>query len=168
MMNLLMREDKTIRLTNIVPVFQYDSLINPLRILVPRYYEEVDLSEFNVVLTYMLPDATVGSVTLVMSEEPYNDDYIIYPFMITTLLTSIDGNVFLKLTFAKVDEQERTYMLTTQLAKLPICNDNDMSGNIDPSDLARIEAQIEDINYRLNVEAAKVLNIDENGLKIVL
>ena len=43
-----------------------------------------------------------------------------------------------------------------------------MSGNIDPSDLARIEAQIEDINYRLNVEAAKVLNIDENGLKIVL
>ena len=92
-MNLLMREDKTIRLTNIVPVFQYDSLINPLRILVPRYYEEVDLSEFNVVLTYMLPDATVGSVTLVMSEEPYNDDYIIYPFMITTLLTSIAGNV---------------------------------------------------------------------------
>jgi len=171
MMNVLMREDKTIRLTNIVPIYQYDSLMNPLRVLVPKFYEGIDLSEFNVVLTYMLPDETIGSQTLVMDEEPYNDDYISYGIQITTTLTSIVGYVCLKLTFTKVetiDEVDKVYMLTTQICKLPIYNSDEMTGSIDQSDLARIEAQIADINQRLNIEAAKVANIDENGLKIVL
>lgn len=168
MMNILMREDKTIRLTNIVPIYQYDSLMNPIRILVPKYYEDIDLSDFNVVLTYMLPDETVGSVTLELDAEPYNDDYITYGFSITPTITSQCGYVCIKLTFTKVDEQERVYMLTTQICKIPIYNSDEMTGSIDPSDLARIEAQIADINQRLNIEAAKVANIDNNGLKIVL
>jgi len=168
MMNVLMREDKTIRLTNIVPIYQYDSLMNPLRILVPKFYEGIDLSEFNVVLTYMLPDETIGSQTLVMDEEPYNDDYISYGITIDTTLTSISGYVCLKLTFTKVDENNRVYMLTTQICKMPIYNPDEMTGSIDESDLARLEAQIADINQRLNIEAAKVANIDENGIKIVL
>lgn len=171
MMNLLMREDKTIRLTNIVPIYQYDSLMNPLRVLVPKFYEDIDLSEFNVVLTYMLPDETIGSQTLVLDEEPYNDDYISYGITIDTTLTSISGYVCLKLTFTKVEtvnESDRVYMLTTQICKLPIYNPDEMTGSIDESDLARLEAQIADINQRLNIEAAKVSNIDENGIRIVL
>ena len=171
MMNLLMREDKTIRLTNIVPIYQYDSLMNPLRILVPKFYEGIDLSEFNVVLTYMLPDETIGSVTLELDEEPYNDDYISYGLTIGTTLTSIVGYVCIKLTFTKVEtvnDTDKVYMLTTQICKLPIYSSDEMTGSIDPSDLARIEAQIADINQRLNVEAAKVANINEYGIPIVL
>ena len=168
MMNLLMREDKTIRLTNIVPIYQYDSLMNPIRVLVPHFYEGFDLSGFNVVLTYMLPDETIGSITLELDEKPYDDNYISYTFPVTTALTSIVGNVVTKLTFAKTDEEERVYMLTTQTAKIPIISEEIASGDIDKSDLARIEAQIKDINFRLNVEAQKILNIDTNGLKIIL
>ena len=171
MMNLLMREDKTIRLTNIVPLYQYDSLMNPIRVLVPRLYDGIDLSEYNVVLTYMLPDETIGSITLELDEEPYNENYISYRFPVTSELTAIVGHICVKLTFTKVETQneiEKVYMLTTQICKIPIYNADDMTGDIDQSDLARIEAQIADINQRLNIEAAKVANIDEYGIKIVL
>ena len=168
MMNLLMREDKTIRLTNAVPIYQYDSLIDPLRILVPHYYGEQDLTDFNAVLTYMLPDGTIGSETLVLDDEPYNEDYISYSLNIGTTYTALPGVDYVKITFARVDEDEKVYMLRTQIGKIPIINDNDLSGEIEPSVVDVIESQIADLDYRLNAEAAKVLNIDENGLKIVL
>ena len=167
MMNLLMRDDKSLRITNIRPIYQYDSLMDALRVLVPKYYESQDLSEFRVLLTYYLPDDTTGSMDLTLDDEPYNEDYISYTFDLTPDLTSIVGTVFLKLTFTKVID-ETTYMLDTQPAPLPISSPLGVSGDIDPSDLARVEGQIAEINRRLNVEAAKIANIDENGLKIVL
>ena len=167
MMNLLMRDDKSLRITNIRPIYQYDSLMDALRVLVPKYYESQDLSEFRVLLTYYLPDDTTGSMDLTLDNEPYNEDYISYTFDLTPALTSIVGTVFLKLTFTKVVD-ETTYMLDTQPALLPISSPLGISGDVDPSDLARLEGQIAEINRRLNVEAAKIANIDENGLKIVL
>lgn len=167
MMNLLMREDKSLRITNITPIYQYDSLMDAIRVLVPQYYGKQDLSEFRVLLTYYLPDASVGSIDLTLDDEPYNEDYISYTFDLTPDLTSIVGTVFLKLTFTKVID-ETTYMLDTQPAPLPISSPMNISGDIDPSDLARVEGQIAEINRRLNIEAAKIANIDENGLKIVL
>lgn len=168
MMNLLMREDKTIRLTNAVPIYQYDTSMDKLRILVPHFWGEQDLTEFNAVLSYMLPDGTIGTETLVLDEEPYNEDYISYTIVITTTYTSLPGTDYLKIVFAKVDQSDTAYVLRSQLGKLPILSDNVVSGEIDPGAIARIESQIADLDYRLNVEAAKILNIDENGLKIVL
>ena len=78
MMNLLMRDDKSLRITNIRPIYQYDSLMDALRVLVPKYYESQDLSEFRVLLTYYLPDDTTGSMDLTLDDEPYNEDYISY------------------------------------------------------------------------------------------
>lgn len=167
MMNLLMRDDKSLRITNLTPVYQYDSLMDPLRVLVPRYYEGQDLSEFSLLLTYDLPDSTVGSMYLEPDPTPYNENFISYTIMITPVFTSMVGTVFFKLTFTKV-EDDKTYMLDTQMAKLPIYSPENISGDIDQSDLARVEAQIAEINARLGSLAIQINNIDENGLKIVL
>ena len=98
-MNLLMTKDKALRFTNALPLYQYDSLLNPLRTLVPIVVDDADLTDYSVKLEYILPDETVVEKDLIRAEENYNDDYFAFFVDLNDDVTALPGNVVFRLKF---------------------------------------------------------------------
>lgn len=87
-------------------IMQRSKLIDKLHILVPPKRNDVDMSEFNVTMEYILPISRKYCIeTLILSDELYKDrlEYIL-PF--DTKLTSEAGDIEIQLTFTKVEMGE--------------------------------------------------------------
>lgn len=115
MYDIYIRNDNTVIVTGGNRIVQGSSMVDTVRVLVPKTYNEIitDMSEFSCMMEYILPcskkylvDVLVEDVPNDTSDDVYND-YVVYKFNVDSDLTSEPGDIEVQFTFAKaaiVDE----------------------------------------------------------------
>lgn len=99
---ILVNNDNTMTTTQKTRVMQRSKLVDKMWFLVNPIYNGVDMSDFTVLLEYVLPvSRRYCNEFLILSEEMHNG-YLKYILPFDTELTSEAGNIELQLTFAKV------------------------------------------------------------------
>lgn len=84
-------------------IMQREKLFNKLQILVPKHYNEYDMSKCTVTMRYLLPiSKEFKTETLALSEETYKE-YLKYVLPVDTNLTREWGDIELNLTFTMLD-----------------------------------------------------------------
>ena len=100
----LLKDNHSVQHTVKSPVMEKTSNIESINFVCPKTYNDMDMSEFDLVLTYKLPiSKAVKIVKLELSSEAYKDGYLLYKLPVTAKnITSEVGDVELSLTQMKV------------------------------------------------------------------
>ena len=116
MYDIYIRNDNTVIVTGGNRIVQGSSMVDTVRVLVPKTYNETitDMSEFSCMMEYILPcskkylvDVLVEDVQTDFQVDDIYNNYIIYKFDVDSDLTSEPGDIEVQFTFAKaaiVDE----------------------------------------------------------------
>lgn len=102
---LFKSEDKSLQATVRTKIYQRESLVDKFRFLIPQTYNDVDLSDFAVVLKYLDQGNEAQAEILTREDELYKD-YHSYILPVATNLTRFAGDITLHLTMSKVDMDE--------------------------------------------------------------
>ncbi len=147
---------------------QYENYSDSLRIIVPKQYKTVDLTEFTGTIKYTTPANIAKIEYLTVNNTEYKNDYIEYRLPITTNLTQFSGDITLYLTFTKSDEiAKRTYAAYSGEITLTVDPVNDYF--TDPSSLQSIDQKIAELqNIAQAYDKAKADNIARDGEEIYL
>lgn len=100
---ILVGNDNTLYGSQKSKIMQKEKLVNKLCFLVPPHYNGYDMSQFTVIMRYLLPiSKEFVTETLILSDEKY-EEYLKYVLPIDTNLTKEFGEIELNLTFTMVD-----------------------------------------------------------------
>ncbi len=105
MYTILMQQDKELIATVKTMIFEKENGVDTIRFLVPPYYNDLQLTDYIVLLKYVTPDRRNLSEKLTMQEELYKG-YADYRLNVSTKLTFLPGDVDLRLSFIKPVENE--------------------------------------------------------------
>ena len=112
MYDIYIRNDNSVIVTGGNRIVQGSSMVDTVRVLVPREYNETitDMSEFTCMMEYILPCSKKYLVDVLVEDVPNEDiykGYVAYKFDVDSDLTSEPGDIEVQFTFAKaaiVDE----------------------------------------------------------------
>lgn len=116
MYDIYIRNDNTVIVTGGNRIVQGSSMVDTVRVLVPKTYNETikDMSEFSCMMEYILPCSKKYLVDVLVEDVPNDEtvddvyeNYVIYKFDVDSDLTSEPGDIEVQFTFAKaaiVDE----------------------------------------------------------------
>lgn len=103
MYTLLLNEDNRLIITVKERIMQRSKLVDDLHFLVEPTYKGIDMSDFTVMMEYLLPvSKEYKSEILVKSDELYKD-MLEYKLPFDTCLTKEAGKVAVQLTFVKIE-----------------------------------------------------------------
>ena len=103
MYTFLIGEDNTLTATVVERIMERSKLVDSLHFLAEPTYKDVDMSDFVVMLEYVLPiSKKYKTEILELSDERYKD-MLEYKLPFDTALTSEPGDIEIQLTFAKVE-----------------------------------------------------------------
>lgn len=104
MFTVLVQNDNTAIITKEQRIMQNSKLIDQLRIIVPKLYNDIDMSQYNARLEYLTPiNHHHNYVEMDITDDQYKDDYLLYQMKIDTDLTSEVGDVQFMMTFISVE-----------------------------------------------------------------
>lgn len=98
-MVILLKNDKTLQINSVSTIMQGENLVDKLKIYVPTYYEDSDMSLFSATLFYKDSGNNVYSEIL-ESAISDKDNYLEYILPVTTAITDMAGTVEIWLEFA--------------------------------------------------------------------
>lgn len=87
-MTILMLNDKSLVITVNTPIYQRDKLVDKLLFLIPSTYEDIDLSDFDIILKYKDQTGNVNSELLTKQDGLYKERYIRCVLPVDTNLSS--------------------------------------------------------------------------------
>lgn len=130
MYTILINNDNSAVATERQRIMQNSKLIDVLRIIVPKKYNELDMSEFQAYLEYLTPiNHKHNFITLEIADANYKDDYILYKLAFDTNLTSEVGDVefyvhFIQVTMTDAGEVKTPVRQTDvfSISIIPIAN----------------------------------------------
>lgn len=170
MYTILMRNDKSLISTHKAKIFEKESNVDMIQFLVPRIYEDNDLTTFVALIKYTTPDGQKRCEELCPQDQLYKG-HIDYRLNVDTDITMKSGNVEIRLTFLKVDRFEngenKSHILYTNIATIPIYpfeifdnvdSDNDNINQIISDMSAQIE-NLSNITYGLKKNKADDIEI---------
>lgn len=100
---IIINEDNSMMVTNKQRIMQRSKLVDDLWFLVYPTYNGLDMSEYSVMLEYVLPCSRKYSTEILeLSTEGYKE-YLKYQLPVDTKLTTEAGSIELQLSFVKVD-----------------------------------------------------------------
>ena len=104
MYTVLINNDNTASVTERQRIMQNSKLIDVLRIIVPKTYNDLDMSQFAARLEYLKPISHEHNfIELEIEDANYKTNFILYKIRIDTDLTSEVGDVQFMITFIDVD-----------------------------------------------------------------
>ena len=104
MYTILLQNDKSLVATNRCTIHQREKLMDKLVFLVPKTYNDIDLTDFIIQMQYIDQGNEVQLEILSRDESSETrTDYMNYILPIDTKLTRFSGEITLKLTLPKVD-----------------------------------------------------------------
>ena len=113
MYTIVMRDDKSLRVTKKTTLYQREKLVDKIEILIPQQYEEMDLSEFTAILKYLDQGNVAHAEILTIDKELYNG-YLRCVFPVDTKLNQFAGDITIRITLTKTDLESKTqYVLHT-------------------------------------------------------
>ena len=107
MYTFLIGEDNTLTATVVDRVMERSKLVDTLHFLADPVYKDVDMSEFQVVMEYLLPVSKKYKTEILEKSDELYKDMLEYKLPFDTALTSEPGDIEIQLTFTNVtlDEQ---------------------------------------------------------------
>lgn len=146
---IVMNENKTLRSLSTICLYQRENLVDKIRILLPVKYNELDLSSFNVVLTYVDTANIPHSELLELQDELYKDR-LCYHLPVDTKLSKFAGDVKIRLSLSYLDLDERKqYALETSDYTITILPVNDYFAITPDENLSFINQKMMDIDTKL-------------------
>lgn len=143
MLTIKMLSDKSLIMTTQSKLYQRQSLVDTMQILVPSTYDDVDLTTFTATLDYIDPGNIAHMEILTADEDLYKDAFIRYTLSLDSKFTAIAGVVTLKVTLSHYDEStQQKYILRTGELQIEIEKLNDYFAYTDDSSLDTITNKI--------------------------
>lgn len=123
MYTIKMDDDKSLITTVYSKLLQRENLINKIQFLIPAKYENIDLTDFTVVLKYITPGNVAKSLILVKDKDLYKG-YLRFVLPVDSDLSMVAGDIKIRLTLTKVDLESNTQYVAhseeTYITILPV------------------------------------------------
>lgn len=114
MYTIVMQDNKELLATVKTNIFEKEAKVDTLRFLIPPVYDDYDLSQCTVLIKYVTPDRKNRAEKLIQQEELYKG-FLDYRLDINTDVTSLPGDVDIRLTFIHVDKSSSPEIVTQVL-----------------------------------------------------
>lgn len=156
MLTVKMLTDKSLVMTTPARLYQRQSLVDNMQILInPKYSEDIDLSNFDATIEYIDPANIAHMEQLVKDEELYKDMFMRFTMNLDSHFTYMAGEVLMKLTLTYVDSAENVkYILRTGELKIPILKLNDYFAYVDDSSISTLDNKIMELQTKADELAA--------------
>lgn len=166
-------------------IIEKSNSIDSLKIVLPKDYNGYNMAEFDGLFEWILPISHTTNVSkLVLTDENYKEDYLLYTLPESTMTTSITaepGEVQFSLTFVKaeIDENEKVIERVRQSAAAGILKITPVTTWLSPSEAAlsslaelylenkRLALTLADIASGLNANKIDDIKIDLENEKLV-
>ena len=182
MYTILVNNDNTLTTSIRERIMQRSKLVDSLHFLVDPTYKELDMSQFNVVLEYLLPvSRKYVTEILTLSNELYKGklEYVL-PF--NTALTKEPGDIEVQLSFTKVDldinGNNMQYVRKTSPCKITIVPISDWSDIVPDDALNAVDMaflqlegkmkELEEIAETYNTTKADNIKLDADSKQLYL
>ena len=168
--SLLMKDDKSLIITESTKLYQHEKLIDKIKIYIPSTYGEYDLTQFTAVLQYVTQDGTVRTASLTREPDLYQDIYMIFDVPIDTDITTYAGDVELQVTLTWVDvANDHTYVLNTGTQTITVLSLKDYFAFVPDASLSVINNAIAQLQTQIDeLEAIAATYDNEKADNIVL
>jgi len=158
MLTVKMLSNKNLVVTTNSRLYQRESLVDNMQILIPMEYDGINLFDFNATLEYLDPANVAHTESLIADSEVYKDLFIRYTMPLDSKFTYMAGIVIMKLTLTYFDETDnKSYVLRTGELEIEILKLNDYFAYTDDSSLNVIDNKI----LALQAESDKLAAIAE-------
>ncbi len=142
-MNIIIDKNKTLIKTAEINLYQGESLVDKIKFLIPKFYKDLSLEDFEVSVKYTIPGNVGRKETLTKSEVVYEDSYFCYLFPVDSKITAFAGNVSLSLVLTKEDQiSKKIYVMRTSSVSLPIIPTEAEFKLVEPSDCGDTEFEV--------------------------
>ena len=113
MFTILLNDDNTLTISVKERIMERSSLVDKLCFLVPKTYNDFDMTEFACTLEYVLPVSKKYKSEMLSAEsELYENEYIQFILPFDTKLTSEPGDIELQLSLVKADLTDEGEQIT--------------------------------------------------------
>lgn len=170
MYTIVMDKYKNLNTTVKTSIYQQESNVDTIQFLIPPTYNDMDLSEFTMVLKYVDPNGNFHSESLEVDEDLYKN-YLRYTLPVTTKLTQVVGKVTLRITaidFVTVDDTETAVTkLETNSTTLMVQKPEGFYDYVDFEDIEAYKAKVAQLNQEVTDMQEQMPNdlaIDENDV----
>jgi len=143
-----MGTDKSLTTTIHSTIYQGEKNADTLVFIVPKYFEEKNIADCDMLLRYILPNGCGKSEGLIMDAEPYNKDYYKFHLSVETRFTKVPGNIEVWLTAIDMYDNVVVKSGTTMV---PITESKDITDFLcdkDPDQLKSLEARMIDLETK--------------------
>lgn len=150
MYTFYLTNEKELSATDRCIIHQREKLVDNFKFLIPKIYENVDLTDARIELQYLNPANESHKETLVRDESNENrDDYMDYIFPIDTNFTRFAGDLHLKLVLTKVDiDEKKFYYLESSEATVSISPLSDYFAFVSDDAINPINEKIAELDAR--------------------
>lgn len=149
MYTIIMNSDKSLTTTVKTTLYQREKLVDKIQFLFPQKYEDLDLSDFTVLLKYVDQGNEPHVEELVKDDELYKDR-LRFVLPIDTDLTRFSGDITIRITLSKVDmEEQKQYLLHTGEAVITISPMKDYFGFVSDSCLEVIDRKMAELDVKM-------------------
>lgn len=113
MYTIIMDDNKQLVTTIKQVLYQRENLVDKIQILIPQYYQDIDLSDWIAVLKYVDQANIPHAETLTKDSDIYKNRIRFY-LPVDTELTKYSGDITIRITLTKIDMNSKTqYVLHT-------------------------------------------------------
>lgn len=136
---ILIKPDNTAITTIKQTIMQREKLVGKIRVITAKEYNDYDMTEFNLVMSYMTPiSKTVRIAQLTLESEAYNDEEGVLSYLldVDTSLSAENGDVEIQFTFVKSELDADTgtklqHVRNIDTTKIHVCELADWLTNTD-------------------------------------
>ncbi len=154
MYTIVMRDDKSLRITEKATLYQREKSIDKIQFLIPKTYEGTDISGFTATLKYVDQGNVAHMEILTLTEDEEYPEYSKYILPVDTNMNQFSGDIKLRITLSKIDLDSRTqYVLHTGEVIITILPLEDYYAFVTDESLEKIDQIIGTIDTK--IEALK-------------
>ena len=160
MYTIMIKADNTCVVTSKEVIMARSKLTSSMQVVTPKYYNDYDMTTFDLVLSYMTPlSKSVRIATMALETESYDGvaDMLCYKFDIDTGITAENGDVKFQFMFVKTELDPDTGANIQRVRMIDpimihVCQITDIYQNTDQalSDLAEIYLRNQQIALSLS------------------
>lgn len=142
MFAIKLEEDKSLVVTVPATIYQHERNADTLIFLIPKYYDDVNLSDCTVLLRYILPNGVGKSEQLEIDPASHNRNYNRYHLKMSTALTETAGEIELWLSLIDLYDNLVIQSGTSFIEVVPAKDITDYLSSHDLNQLDRLNAQV--------------------------
>ena len=162
MLTLLMKGNKELIISVPAKIYQRESNVDALQVLIPLTYDDMSLKDFTASIEYVDPANIARSEMLVRDEEIYKDGYYRHQLPVGTSFTNMAGDVRAKLSLTHLDSSTGVeYVLHTNEVTITITTWEDYFAYTPSSQIGVIDAKMLELDNKINELKALEIDLDK-------